>query len=124
MDTNDLRIEKKDDHLLVTFSGEFSGTSGKKVVDTMIDASSESGEQRVVLDCRGMTGKMGLFEKFEVAVYGRRIVGTIDRLAIINRPEVMEPDNFVKTVANNRGVNLNLFTELDEGVRWVTSETL
>lgn len=51
-----------------------------------------------------MTGKMALFEKFEVAVDGRRVVGTIDRLAPINRPEVMEPDNFVKTVANNRGL--------------------
>jgi hypothetical protein len=85
-----------------------------------VQSCQQTGHQYVVLDCRGMTGTMSLFEKFEVAVYGRHIVGTIGRLAIINRPEVMEPDNFVKTVANNRGVNLNLFTDLADGIQWVT----
>jgi hypothetical protein len=118
----DLDIEQEGDYLLVRFSGKFGAQSGKQVIDEMIRASRETGKQLVVLDCRGMTGKMPLFEKFEVAVYGRHTIGNIDRVAIVSRPEVIDPDGFVATVAANRGYKLNVFADLNEGIEWLTEE--
>lgn len=66
-----------------------------------------------------MTGEMSLFAKFEVAVHGRKTVGTVLRTSMIILPEMVEPDSFVLTVAKNRGLNMNMFTNFDEGVRWV-----
>ena len=120
--TDDVTLEKEANYLLVEFTGEFGVESGKRVVDAMLTASKQCNRDRVVLDCRKMTGKMPLFAKFEVAVYGGKVVGTISRLAIIGRPELIEPDRFVSTVAKNRGVNVEIFSEYDKGVSWALEE--
>ncbi|MCG6975077.1 MAG: hypothetical protein LJE56_01570 [Acidiferrobacterales bacterium] len=118
----DLAVEQKDGYLLVSFNGKFTAQAGKQVIDEMIRASQETGTRLVVLDCREMIGKMPLFEKFEVAVYGRHTIGILSRAAIIARPDQIDPDNFVVTVATNRGYNLNVFADLNEGIEWVTKE--
>jgi len=117
--TDDVILKKETNYLLVEFTGEFGVESGKRVVDAMLTASTQCKRDRVVLDCRKMTGKMPLFAKFEVAVYGGKVVGTISRLAIIGRPELIEPDRFVSTVAKNRGLNVEIFSDFIAGVDWV-----
>lgn len=116
---DDLKIEERDNYLLVEFSGVFSAEAGKFVIDEMLAACQRSGRDRVVLDCRKMSGEMSVFAKFEVAVHGRKTVGTVLRTSMIILPEMVEPDSFVLTVARNRGLNMNMFTNFDEGVRWV-----
>jgi hypothetical protein len=118
----DLAVEQKDNFLLFTFNGKFSAQTGKQVIDEMIRASEETGMKLAALDCRGMTGKMALFEKFEVAVYGRHTIGKLARVGIVVRPDQIDPDSFVVTVATNRGYNLNVFDDLDKGIGWLTQE--
>ena len=86
----------------------------------MIRASQESGKKLALLGCRGMKGKMRLFEKFEIAVYGRNTIGALNRVAIVARPDQIDPDSFVVTVATNRGYKLNVFDDLNEGIEWLT----
>lgn len=119
----DLEIEQKDNYLLFSFKGKFSAKAGKQVIDEMIRTCQETGNKLAVLDCRCMTGKMPLFEKFEVAAYGRNTIGTLSRAAIIARPDQIDPDNFVVTVATNRGYNLNIFADIEDGIRWVLENT-
>jgi hypothetical protein len=116
---DNLIIEERDNYLLVEFSGVFSAEAGKQVIDQMLATCQQTGHDRIVLDCRKMTGKMSLFAKFEVAVHGRKTVGTVLKTSMIILPEMIEPDSFVLTVARNRGLNMNMFTNFDDGVRWV-----
>ena len=118
----DLVVEQKDEFLLFTFNGKFSAQAGKRVVDEMIRASEETGIKLAALDCRGMSGNMALFEKFEVAAYGRHTIGKLARVVIVARPDQIDPDSFVVTVATNRGYNLNVVDDLDKGIGWLTQE--
>lgn len=43
----------------------------------------------------------------------------IAKLAMLNRPDVILPDNFVENVAVNRGANVKVFTDLENAVRWL-----
>ena len=51
--------------------------------------------------------------------YGQKLRGKIARLAMIGLPETILQDRFVENVAVNRGVNLRLFTGMDEAVAWL-----
>lgn len=108
-----------DRYLLFEFSGPFDVIAGKQVVDEMLKACAEYGRNKCVLDCRAMTGPMPLMARFEVIEYGQRLRGKVAQLAMVGLPGTMLPDRFVENVAVNRGVNLRLFSDLDEAVAWL-----
>ncbi len=118
--TQEFTISDHGPYLLADFFGEFSVATGKRCIDSMVEAAIASGRRRVLLDCRRMTGEMPIIARFQVAEYSQKTRGAIDRIALLNRPEVVLPDNFVEHVAVNRGVNLKIFTDFDQAERWLT----
>lgn len=112
--TQEFTISDQGPYLLTDFCGEFSAAAG------MREAAIASGRRRVLLDCRTMTEDMPIIARFQVAEYSQKTRGAIDRIALVNRPEVVLPDNFVEHVAVNRGVNLKIFTDFDQAERWLT----
>ena len=120
MEPEPLSIVDKDSYLLVEFFGEFSVEAGKKCVDRMTEACEEHDRSSVLLDCRRMTGEMSVMARFQVTEYGATKRLQIRRIALLNREEVLLPDNFVENVAVNRGMNLRSFTEFDEAEFWIT----
>ncbi|MFC1572018.1 hypothetical protein ACFL6M_00305 [Candidatus Eisenbacteria bacterium] len=120
MTSETLSILNKGTYLLVEFFGEFSVEAGKQCVDRMAEACEKHRLREVLLDCRRMTGNMPLFDRFQVAEYGatkRRLIG---RLALLNRDEVVLPDNFVENVSVNRGMAMKIFTNFDEAEHWLS----
>jgi hypothetical protein len=45
--------------------------------------------------------------------------GVILKIALVGREDQMFTDNFVENVAINRGINLKIFTDVDEAVIWL-----
>ncbi|MBI3546409.1 MAG: hypothetical protein HY081_07440 [Gammaproteobacteria bacterium] len=114
-----LTISNHGDYLLTEFCGIFSETAGKQCIDAMIAAALETNCRKVLLDCRKMTGAMPIMARFQVAVYAAKTRETISKIALLNRAEVILPDNFVENVAVNRGVNVKVHTDFDEALRWL-----
>ena len=119
MESELLSIQDKGSYLLVEFFGEFSVESGKFCVDRMAEACEKYRHSKVLLDCRKMTGYMPVFDRFEVAVYGTTKRQQLGRLALLNREDVMLPDNFVENVAVNRGLNMSIFTDFSLAETWL-----
>ena len=124
MATDALSILDKDSYLLFEFFGEFSIEAGKQCVDRMAEACAKRDRSKVLLDCRKMTGNMPVFERFKVAEYGATKRDRIERLALLNREDVVLPDNFVENVATNRGMDMKVFTDLEEAIRWLNKPAL
>jgi hypothetical protein len=120
MEPEPLSIIDKGSYLLVEFFGEFSVNAGKQCVDRMVEACEKHRRSRVLLDCRRMTGKLGVFDRFEVTEYGASKRDQLMRFALLNRKDVVLPDNFVENVAVNRGMNMKVFTDFDEAEHWLT----
>ena len=83
------------------------------------DHTSIDALQKAFLDCRNMTGEIKIFESFNVAEYGVKMIGIISKTALVGREDQMLPDNFVENVAVNRGVNLKIFTEIEKAIDWL-----
>lgn len=116
-------IADKGSFLLVEFSGQFSTQAGKQCVDAMVEACVKLGRSKVLLDCRRIQGELPIFARFEVTEYGASKRQHLRQLALVSRPEVALPDNFVENVAVNRGMNMRVFTDFDQALRWITEET-
>jgi len=118
--TDPLRIDDKGTYLLVEFFGEFGVEAGKRCVDRMVEACVTHKRSKVLLDCRRMTGNMPVLDRFQVAEYGATRGRQFMRLALLNRENVLLPDNFVENVAVNRGMDMKIFTDYNEAERWLS----
>ncbi len=114
-----LQITDRGDYLLVEFAGEFGVDTGKQCIDRMAEACERLARWKVLLDCRRMSGAMPLLARFEVAEYGASRRRELRKLALLNRAEVVLPDNFVENVATNRGMNMKVFTDFDAAEAWL-----
>jgi hypothetical protein len=114
-----LTIVDSGEYLLAEFSGEFSIEAAKHCIDSMKNASIEKHQSKVLLDCRKMSGPMPITDRFVVAAYAATTRTAIAKLAMLNRPDVILPDNFVENVAVNRGANVKVFTDFEKAVRWL-----
>lgn len=115
-----LSIIDRGSYLLVEFFGEFGVETGKQCVDRMAEACERYCRSKVLLDCRRIKGKLPLFERFQVAEYGATKRRQIRRFALLNRQDILLPDNFVENVVVNRGIRMKIFTDFDEAEVWLT----
>jgi hypothetical protein len=109
---DDLKIIDKGEYLYFDFFGQFSVMKGKSVIDAMVKYAIEYSQTKILLDCRKITGEMPVMERYQVAEYSEVTRKNIDKIAMVNRDDVVLPDNFVENVAVNRGINLKIFKDI------------
>ena len=114
-----LRIIQKETYIRFDFTGQFSEVTGKQCIDAMVEACSQLQVSKALLDCRKMTGEIKILESFTVAEYGGKMRGFLSKTALVGREDQMLSDNFVENVAVNRGVNLKIFTDVEEAIDWL-----
>ena len=114
-----LRIEEKEGYVYFDYTAEFSEAAGKQCIDAMIEKCRQVQIPRALLDCRKMTGDIPLFKSFMVVLYGRNMSGVISQTALVVREDQIFADNFVENVAVNRGINLKIYTDIEEAIDWL-----
>ena len=114
-----LKIIQKETYIYFDFTAEFSEVAGKQCVDAMVETCRQLQVSKALLDCRKMTGEIKILESFNVVTYGGKMRGLLSKLALVGRGDQMFPDKFVENVAVNRGINLRLFTDLEEAIDWL-----
>jgi hypothetical protein len=114
-----LEIQVKPDYILVTYTGEFNVAAAERAIDGSLQAGSTHNLSKILIDCRRMTGRLSIMDRYQVAVSGQRMAGKLTRVALVRQEEGSPLDRFTETVARNRGVNLKLFSEIDEAVAWL-----
>jgi len=119
----DVRITRHEDYVEVEFSGAFSPTAAMGVVDLMVAACQETGCPRVLLDCRRMSGPLGVTDRYEVAEYGARVIGHHVTVALLARPDQVLPDRFFESVAVSRGVRVQTFIDATQALAWLGRST-
>ena len=117
-----LRMIHEEAYIRFDYSGEFSEVMGKRCIDAMVEACSQVQISKALLDCRNMTGEIGIYDSFSVAEYGVKMIRIISKIALVGREDQMLSDNFVENVAVNRGVNLKIFTDGDEAIDWLKQQ--
>jgi len=91
-----------------------------KVIEA-ITFAREQGVRKLLIDTTKWTGhdKPNTLERFAVAQEFIQAARSAVKLAMVVRPELMDPDKFEVTVATNRGLIGNVFDSEKDALAWL-----
>jgi len=102
--------------------GAVSLAQAVEMVDAALEVACGQGLREVVVDVTGLTGfaspaasqRFFLITQWAQTVHGRA------RVAVIARPEFIDPRRFGNTVAANRGFQAQVFAAEADAVAWLS----
>ena len=94
--------------------------AASKVIE-VIAFSREQGIHNLLIDTTGWTGHTSpdALERYQFAQAFAQAAGSALRLAMVVRPELMDPKKFEVTVAKNRGLAGNVFDSEKGALGWL-----
>jgi hypothetical protein len=104
--------------LRIAALGTFAVEPTKRLFDRVARDARHCEAKRVLLDLRGVVGRITTMERFELGVYAAARIKV--KVALVGLPETI--DHFGETVAINRGAKSRVFTDETEALSWLLSE--
>ena len=114
-------FEETQDHSCFRLSGHGSlAEAARKVIDA-ITLAREYGVRRLLIDTTRWTGheSPGTLERYDVAAAFAQAAGSGLKIAMVVRPEMMDPNKFEVMVAKNRGMTGNVFDSEKDALIWL-----
>ncbi len=109
------------------FEGVWNSQNSHQIIDAIFEHFSTSPHFRMLIDLRNEKYEpVCLSKNFEDAKYAAsKIAGIQHRIATLEPgtgPEFSEDSEMFKLFAENRGVTLRYFFDIDDAMAWLTSE--
>ena len=94
--------------------------AASKVIE-IIAFAREQGVRKLLIDTTHWTGHSSpdTLERYSVAGEFAKAASSAIKLAMVVRPEMMDPDKFEVTVARNRGMKGNVFDSEKDALSWL-----
>lgn len=94
------------------------------VADAMRRARAQ-GLADLLVNTQGLSGfsPPDTFERYSLAVQWAQSAGGALRVAIVTRPELIDPQKIGVLMAQNRGVNGDVFANETEAIAWLDART-
>jgi hypothetical protein len=104
--------------------GPLAEAAGKVI--EVIAFCREQGTRKLLIDTTGWTGHASpdTLERFNVAQAFAIAASSAVKLAMVVRPELMDPDKFEVMVATNRGMLGNVFDSEKDALAWLLDPTV
>lgn len=115
------RFEVMDDYACFRLSGHGPLADAATKVIEVINFAKNHGVHNLLVDTTSWTGHVspGTFERYEVASAFAKAAGPALKVAMVVRPEMMDPDKFEVVVAKNRGLTGNVFDSEKDALAWL-----
>ena len=123
------RTEILDEYILTVFEGTMDLSRAIEFIEPVYKICSENKKARLLVDVSLVEGDFSTTMRFE---YFTKLAdanlqlklkyGISVKTAYYGKTPLVDPDRFGKTVAVNRGINTNVFTDYREALDWLISE--
>src|SRR5215471_13855626 len=116
------QIEEMPDYLAVRFTGTGAVEDVPQPFELIAEYCIRANKNKLLLDFTGARGygKLYLADRYffgeQAQIFARYELG---KVAVIARPERVDPEKFADVVAQNRGINLRSFTNVEEAREWL-----
>jgi hypothetical protein len=122
-----LKITAESGYLHAGATGKFSLAEAKRTFIEMLEAVARSKVGKVLFDGRGLAGSPKFMERFyygkfaaeTVAQFGSRGVSPATKFAYVLEVPIRDPGRFGENVAQNRGLIVMTFGNLDDALGWL-----
>lgn len=101
--------------------GQVSFEEAVALISQAIAFACDHQVQKLFVDTTKLTGfkAPGLWDRFALAEQCARAAKSFVAVALLARPEVIDPQRFGVTVARNRGLFANVFSSEAEALSWL-----
>lgn len=105
-------------YLIIRILGRADARVSDEIIAAIFREMAAHNCMRVLADIRGVEGRLGVLETFNMVSTYPCIPGL--RVAILDRPEDKSWSDFYETASVNRGYDNRVFTDLEKAVEWLT----
>lgn len=116
-----LDIQKEDDYIHVTASGERNFENIKQIVAEIVKAGLKHKQNRAIIDISKLKGRLEMVESYDLAtkVLSQFRGQWLQRAAVVDLPEARERYQFFENVAVNRGYYIRIFNDSHTAEKWL-----
>src|SRR5262245_9201179 len=106
--------------VLVRFTGVWAIPEDSPVTKRVLDECLARNQDLLLVDFSGVENKkLTLAERFRLGASALKFAGNLRKLAVLARPDLLDQQRFAEMVARNRGINIRVFTSMDEAASWL-----
>ena len=117
--TYQIEMSSAQDFVALTHYGEVPLSEMELGRAKAVELMREQSCQRLLVDVCGMTNTLSTVEHFEFTAANPRILPAGAKVAVLVRKDALPDALFAETVAVNRGVKMNMFTDKQQAVCWL-----
>lgn len=114
----DFLIERVSDCLNIQALSRFILTQKEAAFQAMAEAIQSQPVKAAMVDVRFVPGPYTFMDYYQLGEMAGRYLRMVP-IAVLAGPEQVDPDRIGKVVAQNRGANLEVFTDLVEAQAWL-----
>ena len=118
----DIEIEIQADVVCAKVSGAFDLDNAKTLFQKILQTAHKQCLNKILIDARSITGNISTMARFDFATFMSELFPIGIKIAIVGSTEVVWSDRFLENVANNRGVNTKVTTDITEAMDWLKAE--
>ena len=114
------QIEEMPDYLAAKFTGTGAAEEIWRQFEVIVEHCKRANKNKLLLDSTETYGKISLADRYhlgdvaEIFMYYKLI-----KVAVVSRPEQLDPRRFAEMVARNRWVNARVFTSVEDAEKWL-----
>jgi hypothetical protein len=117
-DPTELQLRHEAGCLIATPAGHWLLEHKEEAIKAVAEAVKARPVRAVLVDLRGLTAGLTFMDRYQLGSLAGRYLAGIP-LGTLMEPSQIDPSGLGKLVAANRGVNLEIFTDLEEATRWL-----
>lgn len=116
--SSDLHFEHESGCLIVRTPGRYVVEHREEAVKSIAKAAKERPTRAVLIDMRGIQGPLKFSDRYQLGEMGGRYLNFLP-VACLVLPEHTDPGRIGQLVANNRGANVERFTDETDARAWL-----
>ena len=114
-----LQMEQMSGYLAARFIGVAAPGEGLQQFELIAEHCKLTNNDKLLIDTTGFDVKVTLADRFllgeRLEIFARYRI----KVVFVSRPEQLDPRKFAVMVAQNRGVNVDAFTDLQAAEEWL-----
>lgn len=79
----------------------------------------EKKPKRVLIDMTPATVQQKTIDRYDLGMIGSKLAPTVERVSVIAQAKLVDSEKFGVRVAQNRGLNVDIFTDRDAALAWL-----
>ncbi len=113
-------IEEKPNYLAVRVTSADAIEEIRRYFEWIGEFCERTNKNKILFDFTGAPTRIYLMERYFLGVESQDfMLYKLTKVAVVARPEQLDPKKFGETVARNRGVNALVFTNVEDAEKWL-----